>query len=81
MNQTNDPLLTSIIRWKISPEHAIFVGDSKDDMVCGKNSGVLTCLLRNDHNRDAESLADLIIDTLIDLIPQAKTIVINQGAS
>lgn len=68
-------------RWNLSPADAIFVGDSKDDMECGKNSGVLTCLLRNDHNKEAEKLADLIVDYLVDLVPHINTIVINEKTS
>lgn len=56
--------------WDILPSQKgsiWFVGDSKDDMLCGKNAGCSTCLIRTDYNRDiAPELVDLEVDDLLE---------------
>ena len=41
--------------WGASPGSVWFVGDSIDDMVCGKLAGCKTCLILTDQN---EAVAD-----------------------
>jgi len=46
-----------------------FVGDSTDDMNCGKRAGCKTCLIRTSYNGDLEKepgLVDLAVDNLIE---------------
>jgi phosphoglycolate phosphatase-like HAD superfamily hydrolase len=44
-----------------------FVGDSDDDMKCGKAAGCKTCLILTDYNRrfkDDKALCDLAVESL-----------------
>ncbi|KAJ7197127.1 hypothetical protein O6H91_Y504900 [Diphasiastrum complanatum] len=43
--------------WGLSPEEVLMVGDSaKDDVVCGKTAGALTCLLDESDRYDVTTL-------------------------
>ncbi len=46
----------------------LFVGDFRDDLLCGGLAGCVTVLLKNPSNTKFEDLAHLSIDTLSDLI-------------
>ncbi len=59
--------------WNIQPgyESSVwFVGDSVDDMQCGKRAGCKTCLIRTPHNKDLplatreNELVDVVVDSL-----------------
>ncbi|MGY0374920.1 pyrophosphatase PpaX [Clostridium sp. JNZ J1-5] len=55
----------------ISPEEAIMVGDSYNDILCGKNAGCLTCLVKYTALPMEEMLSykpDHVIDSLMDLV-------------
>eukprot|EP00128_Syssomonas_multiformis_P004867 Colp12_sorted_trinity150504_noHs@8936 len=54
-------------KWGVSPKGVVFVGDGKDDLLCGRAAGSHTILLRNDHNGDLAPLADLVVDSLTEL--------------
>ena len=42
----------------------LLVGDYRDDMLCGKRAGNLTCLLLNERNRPFAELADFTVESL-----------------
>jgi phosphoglycolate phosphatase-like HAD superfamily hydrolase len=53
--------------WEASPETVWFVGDSEDDVACGKGAGCKTCLILTSYNRDVvkrEGLVDLAVNSL-----------------
>ncbi|CEM12735.1 unnamed protein product [Vitrella brassicaformis CCMP3155] len=51
-------------QWGVSPEDCMFVGDFRDDMLCGKGAGAWTCLIENHKNQEFRELADLSVDSL-----------------
>ena len=70
-----DPLVAQHImeRWGVlKPSQVWFVGDSGDDMRCGKSAGCLTCLLRNPSNvnlsKEMPELIDLEVGTLTEFV-------------
>eukprot|EP01117_Protostelium_nocturnum_P012746 TRINITY_DN4711_c0_g1_i1.p1 TRINITY_DN4711_c0_g1~~TRINITY_DN4711_c0_g1_i1.p1 ORF type:complete len:238 (-),score=77.40 TRINITY_DN4711_c0_g1_i1:79-792(-) len=54
--------------WGMDPHDILFVGDWRDDLLCGGAAGNVTCLLNNDKNVDFKDLAHLNVDSLHDLI-------------
>lgn len=71
-----DPLVAQHILddWEILPGHektVWFVGDSIDDMLCGKAAGCSTCLILTDYNKliptENPGLVNLAVDNLADL--------------
>ena len=55
-----------------NPEHVWFVGDSEDDMTCGRDAGCMTCLVRTPQNllfrnKNTESI-DLHVDSLTNFV-------------
>lgn len=48
----------------------VFIGDSVDDMTCGKKAGCTTILLKTDYNRNllAQGLVDIEVDTLHEVL-------------
>ncbi|KAJ3055040.1 hypothetical protein HK097_011676 [Rhizophlyctis rosea] len=54
--------------WNIDPTSLMMVGDSKDDMQCARGAGAVGVLLRNDHNADVETLADLVVHDLEEIV-------------
>lgn len=50
--------------WNIDPSDTVMIGDSKDDMACGKAAGSITILLRNEKNAQLTDEADFVVDSL-----------------
>lgn len=48
-----------------------FLGDSKDDAVCGRGAGTYTCILEPGKDTDPDMI-DLKVDTLGDLVAKMK---------
>ena len=55
--------LAAAAAWELPPEACLFVGDSPDDMLCGRAAGMATCLLGD----RAEAEADVAISSLDEL--------------
>uniref|UniRef100_A0A0G4HN13 Uncharacterized protein n=1 Tax=Chromera velia CCMP2878 TaxID=1169474 RepID=A0A0G4HN13_9ALVE len=54
-------------KWGISPAESIFVGDYKDDLLCGRNAGGLSCLISSgcpDRENAFREFADAIVPGL-----------------
>ena len=47
-----------------------FVGDSSDDILCGKGANTKTCLITTSYNKGKGIPADLVVDTLSEFINQ-----------
>ena len=54
--------LAAAAAWELPPEACMFVGDSPDDMLCGRAAGMATCFLG-----DREAEADVAISSLDEL--------------
>lgn len=76
-----DPAVAKHIldHWKVptGEEHLVwFVGDSLDDVACGKAAGCSTCLITTDSNHHIvhhnPDLVDLVIDSLDELVHHLK---------
>ena len=63
-----EPLLFIAQKWRLSPSELIMVGDSKDDLLCGKNAGSITTLLLNNDNAHLKQDADIVLNSLDELI-------------
>jgi HAD superfamily hydrolase (TIGR01549 family) len=76
VNKPNPEVAQHIFRhWSVEPgfEGTVwFVGDSIDDMMCGRNSGCKTCLIRTPYNahltltsfEERGSVVDLVVESL-----------------
>lgn len=55
--------------WNVDPQHCLFVGDSKDDMLCGRQAGNITVLLKQDNNKDPNihSWTDFTVSHLVEV--------------
>ena len=53
--------------WNLQPASVLLVGDYRDDLLCGRDAGTRTCLLRNERNAAFADLADFTIDSLTEL--------------
>ncbi len=62
-----EPLQHVCRTWRTDPGTVLMVGDYRDDMLCARAAGVQCCLLRNDHDADAASLADFTVASLGEL--------------
>ena len=51
-------------KWGLPPEQVLMVGDYRYDILCGRQAGTRTCLLRNEKNGEYEALADFAVDDL-----------------
>ena len=58
------PVLHICRQWGVAPKHVLMVGDYRDDLLCGRAAGSITCLLRNDRNGEFAALADHVADSL-----------------
>jgi HAD superfamily hydrolase (TIGR01549 family) len=63
-----DPLLHIAKLWNIQPEELLMVGDHSDDLICAKDAGSVGILLLNSKNQHFQSMADLSIHRLDELI-------------
>jgi len=54
--------------WNLNPHEVMFVGDFRDDLLCGNSAGNVTCLLNNELNGEFTNLADLNVKRLDELI-------------
>jgi HAD superfamily hydrolase (TIGR01549 family) len=61
------PLLHICRAWGLPPAEVLMVGDYRDDLLCGRAAGTLTCLLRNERNAAFAPLADWVVDDLFGL--------------
>lgn len=60
----------------ISPEHAVMVGDSHNDILCGRNAGCSTCLVKYTALSMKELMEykpDYVIDKIEDLVDICKS--------
>lgn len=64
---SGQPLLLLAELLQVTPPDMLFVGDFLWDLLAGRNAGVTTVLLLNDHNREFAPLADHIISSLGEL--------------
>ncbi len=55
-------------KYNIDRAQAIFIGDSKKDVLAGAAAGIRTVYLRQTHNQVLECQPDLIVDSLQELI-------------
>lgn len=55
-------------RWQVAPGQVLLVGDYRDDILCGRAAGTLTCLLKNPHNESYAELADYAVAGLGEVI-------------
>lgn len=55
-------------QWNVAPSDVVFVGDGRDDMACGRAAGTHTILLRNATNGELAAQADLVVDSLHELV-------------
>jgi HAD superfamily hydrolase (TIGR01509 family) len=62
------PALHICREWNLDPGRVLLVGDYRDDMLCGKRAGTLTCLLLNERNRAFAALADITVNSLEELV-------------
>jgi len=61
------PALHICREWKLDPALVLLVGDYRDDILCGKQAGALTCLLLNERNAAFAELADFTVTSLDEL--------------
>ena len=56
--------------WDVAPEQVPFVGDSRDDLLCGRSASTATCLLlcEQPNNHKLKPLADLHANSLTELL-------------
>eukprot|EP01116_Phalansterium_solitarium_P007380 TRINITY_DN20023_c0_g1_i1.p1 TRINITY_DN20023_c0_g1~~TRINITY_DN20023_c0_g1_i1.p1 ORF type:complete len:257 (+),score=81.00 TRINITY_DN20023_c0_g1_i1:89-859(+) len=54
--------------WSVSPGRVMFVGDFRDDLVCGRAAGNVTCLLRNSANEQFVPMAHVTVGRLDELV-------------
>ena len=52
------------------PGDVYFVGDSSDDIYCGKGANIKTCLITTSYNKEKGIPADFVVDTLSEFIHQ-----------
>jgi len=65
-----EPLLHICVdTWGLAPHSTMMVGDHLDDLRCGRDAGCVTALLRNPGNAAFEPEADLVLESLGDLLP------------
>ncbi len=66
-----EPVLKACEAFKVNPNETIMVGDSHNDILCGKNAGAKTCLV-NYTSLNIEKIKaynpDFIIDRIEDII-------------
>ncbi|XP_065195113.1 uncharacterized protein LOC135826430 [Sycon ciliatum] len=62
-----DGLLHICEQWKFQPNQVVMVGDSRDDLECGRDAGATTVVIRTDYNSLIADKADHAILRLIDL--------------
>ncbi|MGC9554897.1 MAG: HAD family hydrolase [Thermoplasmatota archaeon] len=62
------PLLLLAELLQVEPADMLFVGDFLWDLMAGRNAGVTTVLLLNQHNREYASLADHSVRSLHQLV-------------
>ena len=72
---TPDPRVAVHIleQWQLLPAHketVWFVGDSEDDVLCGKGAGLKTCLLRTDYNRKFAEANPGVVDVQVDSLEE-----------
>jgi phosphoglycolate phosphatase-like HAD superfamily hydrolase len=65
-----DPAASRFIckEWGFEPHEVMFVGDFRDDLLCGGAAGNITCLLNNHLNQQFRNLAHINIKQLDELI-------------
>jgi len=54
--------------WKLPRNQVLFVGDFRDDMICGNKAGNVTCLVKNPSNLKYIDYSDLQVDKLDELV-------------
>ncbi len=62
------PALHICREWNLDPASVLLVGDYRDDLLCGKQAGTLTCLLLNERNQPFAELADITVTSLENLV-------------
>ncbi|NMM64856.1 pyrophosphatase PpaX [Clostridium sp. P21] len=70
-----DPALKACEKLNVLPEEALMVGDSHNDLLCGKNAGCKTCLVKYTALSLKELMKydpDYVIDSVEDLIEVCK---------
>eukprot|EP00002_Diphylleia_rotans_P001654 TRINITY_DN10932_c0_g1_i1.p1 TRINITY_DN10932_c0_g1~~TRINITY_DN10932_c0_g1_i1.p1 ORF type:complete len:236 (-),score=43.29 TRINITY_DN10932_c0_g1_i1:187-894(-) len=61
------PLLHLCQEFGIEPESTLMIGDSIDDILCGRQAGAATCVILNSANRNLIQEADFSIEGLEEL--------------
>jgi HAD superfamily hydrolase (TIGR01549 family) len=61
-------LLYMIQDWEVNVEETVMVGDSIDDVLCGKAAGATSVLIGSIHEPDAKKVAHFHVQTLTELV-------------
>ncbi|MCP4176494.1 MAG: HAD family hydrolase [bacterium] len=58
-----EPIYYLSKEWNLKKEHLMIIGDNKDDILCGKNAGIKTCLYSQDSSGTSRinAMADYIV--------------------
>ncbi|MEG1255636.1 pyrophosphatase PpaX [Clostridium sp.] len=73
-----EPVLKACEYLKVSPKETIMVGDSHNDILCGKNAGASTCLVRYtalDVDKIMKHEPDFVVDRIEEILEIALGIV------
>lgn len=68
------PLQYILQQWNITSNQCLMIGDSTDDLQAARNCDMKSVLIRHHQNKQLESQADYVIDTLDQLIEIIKSI-------
>jgi HAD superfamily hydrolase (TIGR01549 family) len=60
-------------KWNLPTENVIVVGDTPDDMECGRKAGAVTILLKNSVDRVVPESVDVVVNGLKDIISLLST--------
>lgn len=74
---SGEPALKACEILQVDPDETIFVGDSHNDILCGKDAGCYTCLVSYTALPLGEMMSyepDFIIDSIVELIDICKNI-------
>ena len=73
VNKPNARVAEHIMRsWEVheQPERVWFVGDSEDDIACGRSAGCMTCLIRTPQNKNFRSKKPDMIHLQVDSLSE-----------